>query len=159
DQPPPRTGFGAWHLAYDEPVGPVRPLRDHGSHLRHREHASSVGTPRIIPLPNASTKRRSAHDPATPYGGERASPRRALLVRHRDRALDRFIAKSSHHGERPHVGRTWVSASGNRSRAAAVPTACPFDIRPGPIPSAHGSLSYDGTALGAHWTTSNVCPD
>ena len=32
-------------------------------------------------------------------------------------------------------------------------------IRPGPIPSAHGSLSYDGTALGAHWTTSNVCPD
>src|SRR6185503_2391238 len=96
DQPPPRTGFGAWHLAYDEPVGPVRPLRDHGSHLRHREHASSVGTPRIIPLSNASTKRRSAHDPATPYGGELASPRRALL-------LDIATALSTGSSPRAHI--------------------------------------------------------
>jgi hypothetical protein len=32
-------------------------------------------------------------------------------------------------------------------------------VRPSPMPSVHGSLAYDGTALGAHWATSNVCPD
>jgi len=35
DQRPAWTGLGARHLAYDEPLGPVRRLRDHCSHLRH----------------------------------------------------------------------------------------------------------------------------
>jgi hypothetical protein len=35
DQRPARTGLGARHLAYYEPVRPVRPLRDDCSHLRH----------------------------------------------------------------------------------------------------------------------------